>query len=188
MSRTSERVDRLLDRRDWRGARRVMDAELMKRPRDHWYLSRLSWMCAVRGRASEALRYSAAALRVAPGCPLALWDRAGALQEARRVKEAEMIYRRLIRRGVERLAHGECGEGLRVARGLIADCHYMLAVGALRRGETFAARRRIAACATIRKHRCSSIFSSVDMQHLATRIGVRFRCRCRGGGRPLAGT
>jgi hypothetical protein len=34
------------------------------------------------------------------------------------------VYRQLLSRGVERIAHGDCGEGRAWARGLMADCLY----------------------------------------------------------------
>ena len=37
------------------------------------------------------------------------------------------VYSLLVRRGVQRTAFGDCGEGLAWARGLIADCHYRMA-------------------------------------------------------------
>jgi len=44
-----------------------------------------------------------------------------------RGSEALKIYKWLASWGEETLAHGECGEGLRWARSLIADCHYRIA-------------------------------------------------------------
>jgi len=41
--------------------------------------------------------------------------------------EASAIYRRLLRRGVNAVAFGDCGEGVAWARGLLADCWYRLA-------------------------------------------------------------
>jgi hypothetical protein len=37
--------------------------------------------------------------------------------------EALRTYQVLVERGVEGLAHGDCGEGKAWARGLVADCH-----------------------------------------------------------------
>jgi len=51
---------------------------------------------------------------------------AGSLQALERHEEAIRIYRRIIAKGIDRVAYGECGEGKAWARGLIADCHYRL--------------------------------------------------------------
>jgi len=37
------------------------------------------------------------------------------------------VFSLLVRRGVQQIAFGDCGEGLAWARGLIADCHYRMA-------------------------------------------------------------
>jgi len=44
-----------------------------------------------------------------------------------RESEAVTLYRCLVSWGEEYLAYGECGEGIRAARSLIADCHYRIA-------------------------------------------------------------
>jgi hypothetical protein len=62
-----------------------------------------------------------------PNCPLALWDYAGALEMLNETDEALRVYQRLIRRGIAAIGHGDCGEGLAWARGLVADCHYRVA-------------------------------------------------------------
>jgi hypothetical protein len=59
---------------------------------------------------------------------LVLWDLAGALDAVGEKQVSIDICNRLIRRGIEGLAFGICGEGVVAARGLIADCHYMVAL------------------------------------------------------------
>ena len=67
------------------------------------------------------------ALQIAPYCPLAIWDYAGTLDMLGRRKKALSIYKWLISWGEDRIAHGECGEGIAFARSLIADCYYRIA-------------------------------------------------------------
>jgi tetratricopeptide (TPR) repeat protein len=57
---------------------------------------------------------------------MVLWEIAGALEMLDRQREAIAIYRRLVKRGVEKIAFGDCGEGMARARGLVADCLYRL--------------------------------------------------------------
>jgi hypothetical protein len=54
--------------------------------------------------------------------------------------DALTLYRRLIARGVDRVAHDECGEGVAWARGLIADAHYRSALSLSALGRRRAAR------------------------------------------------
>jgi tetratricopeptide (TPR) repeat protein len=66
------------------------------------------------------------ALALAPRCPLMLWGLAGTYHMLGEMDEAVVMYQRLIRRGAPRIATGRCGEGLRWARGMVADCWYRL--------------------------------------------------------------
>jgi hypothetical protein len=68
------------------------------------------------------------------------------------------VYRRILRRDVDSLAYGDCGEGLAWARGLIADCWYRIARCHLRSG-----RRRLSTTAfkthlKLRGPGCRSIY------------------------------
>ena len=166
----STQLEGLLDARRWARAERVLRAQLERRRGDHWLLSRLSWVCFMRGQQTDALRYSAAAVRSQPRCPLALWDRAGALLMARRQTEADAIYSGLIRRGVERVAFGTCGEGLARARGTIADCHYMRAYLAGHRGDHATARKHIRAHLGLRGRGSRGVVSLRDARALEKRV------------------
>jgi len=78
-------------------------------------------------RYRQALAFDQRAWRLAPHCPLVMWDYAGTLDMLGRKKEALVLFRRLLNRGEQRLAHGPCGEGVRWARSLMADCFYRIA-------------------------------------------------------------
>src|SRR5574339_804672 len=84
--------------------------QLEARPRHHWLLTRLSSVYYERRRYALALRYAEKAFDEAPACPLVLWDYAGALQMLGRHHEALDLYARIVTRGVNRIASGECGE------------------------------------------------------------------------------
>jgi len=78
---------------------------------DHWLLTRLGLTYYEEHNYKKALFYETQALRLAPKCPLVLWDYAGTLEMLGRDKEAIAIYRKLVKRGVDKIAYGECGEG-----------------------------------------------------------------------------
>ena len=67
-------------------------------------------------RYALALKYAEKAFAEVPSCPLVLWDYAGALQMLGRHNEALDLYARIVTRGVDRIANGECGEGRAWAR------------------------------------------------------------------------
>jgi tetratricopeptide (TPR) repeat protein len=104
-----------------------VQAQLRRSPNDHWLLTRLGLTYYEQRRYKQALRYELLALAEAPHCPLALWDYAGSLEMLDQTEAALKVYMRLVRRGIQRIAFGDCGEGLGWARGLIADCHYRMA-------------------------------------------------------------
>ncbi len=111
----------------WKQARRLIRVELRRTPQSHWLLTRLSLTYYEQFAYKRALRYSQEALRLAPRCPLVLWDHAGDLDMLGRKLEAIRTYQKLLRRGVRSIAYDECGEGLARSRGLVADSLYRLA-------------------------------------------------------------
>jgi tetratricopeptide (TPR) repeat protein len=126
MVTSGARIERLLASEDWTGARRHVRKALASAPENHWLWSRLALTYYEQRNYGEALKHDTRAVTLAPHCPLALWGLAGTYEMLGRTREASQLYRRLIRRGSHRLAGGRCGEGVRWARGLVADCWYRL--------------------------------------------------------------
>jgi tetratricopeptide (TPR) repeat protein len=120
-------IEKAIQAEDWLGARRTIEDALQRNPKDHWLLSRLALTYYEKQQYEQALYWEAMALQEAPYCPLAIWGYAGSLEMLGRSSEALALFRWLLSRGEEEIAHGECGEGIRWARSLIADCHYRIA-------------------------------------------------------------
>jgi hypothetical protein len=76
-----------------------------------------------------------------------------------RNKEAISIFRRLIRRGIDKIAYDECGEGKAWARGLIADCHYRIALCQRDLGRIKSAIKELDIHLGLRGLGCRSIYS-----------------------------
>jgi tetratricopeptide (TPR) repeat protein len=123
----SRAIEAAIKRKDWKGARRLIRADLRRNPDSHWLLTRLSLTYYEEYDYKRALVIGRQAYKLMPKCPLVLWDLAGTLSMLGRQQEAITIYRGLIRRGLESIAFGRCGEGKAWARGLVADCWYSLA-------------------------------------------------------------
>ena len=123
----SKEIEKLIAIEDWKAARKLIRAALRKEPDSHWLLTRLGLTYYEEQNYEKALFYDTQAMNLAPNCPLVLWDYAGTLDMLGRNKEAIAIYRKLIKRGVDKIAYGECGEGLAWARGVVADCLYRIA-------------------------------------------------------------
>jgi tetratricopeptide (TPR) repeat protein len=153
-----DEVEQLIAREDWAAAQRLLRSRLTREPGSHWLLARLSLTYYEQRQYQRALRYSARALEVAPRCPVVLWDHAGALQMLGRHAEAVSIYARLVRRDVDRLARGPCGEGRAKARGLIADCYFRASISLRALGRESASQRAFEEHLDMRGPGCRSIY------------------------------
>jgi tetratricopeptide (TPR) repeat protein len=123
----SRKIENLLRKEKWMEARRLIKTELRSQPADHWLLARLALTYYEQFDYGRALAIGQRAYKLAPHCPLVLWDLAGTFDMLERYREAGVIFRRIIQRGVQSIAFDDCGEGLGWARGLVADCWYRLA-------------------------------------------------------------
>lgn len=164
------RIEALIAREKWPEARRLIQGLLKDRPDDHFMLSRLALTHYEQRAYRKAIGLERRALLLAPQCPLALWGLAGTHHMLGHLDEASRIYRRLIRRGAQRIARGRCGEGIRDARRLIADCWFRL--GQVRELEGNPA----GAKAAYRKHLsarnpCGSIYSAADVRRRLKALG-----------------
>lgn len=147
--------------------------QLRREPHHHWVLTRLSSLFYERRRYSIARKYAEKAFAQVPTCPLVLWDYAGALQMLGRHGEALDLYARIVRRGVHRLATGECGEGRGWARGLIADSHYRASISLNALGNKEASLSAFEQCLDQRGPGCYSIYRREELSNprlVATRL------------------
>jgi len=119
-------ISELIDQEKWDAARRRIQAALAKDPGNHWLLDRLGLTYYEQLRYPDALCALQCAYERKPRCPLVLWDLAGTLDALGSPAEALRIYRGLRHRGVDSIAHDECGEGVRWAKSLLADCAFRI--------------------------------------------------------------
>jgi tetratricopeptide (TPR) repeat protein len=155
----SEAIEARIKANDWSGARRLIRTALRRDPNSHWLLARLGLTYYEERRYAYALRWSEKAMARAPRCPLVLWEYAGDLQQLGRHREALRIYARLVRRGAQSVGHGPCGEGLRWARGLVADALYRQAIGYIALGQRRRARTFLEKHLAMRGTSGASIYS-----------------------------
>jgi tetratricopeptide (TPR) repeat protein len=166
-------IESLIREGRWSEARKAITTELRIDPTSHWLITRLGLTYYEQRKYSRALTFAARALELAPRCPLALWDFAGALQMLDRDTEAIAIYQRLIRRGPLRIAKDPCGEGLARSRGLVADCHLRLSDSLRSIGEESGAERHFVKHLDMRGPGCQSIYPLKDITARRRRPGVK---------------
>jgi tetratricopeptide (TPR) repeat protein len=137
----SKEIEKLINAEEWRASRKKIRLALQNKPDDHWLLTRLSLTYYEERNYRRALSYNIKAMRQAPTCPLVLWDYAGTLSMLDRNKEAIAVFEKLVKRGIESIAYGKCGEGIAWARGLVADCLYRIGKCCEEMGQPKKARR-----------------------------------------------
>jgi tetratricopeptide (TPR) repeat protein len=150
---------RLYDEEKWVEARTVLFELINKEPDNHWLFSRLASTYYEERKYEKALEYSEKALHLKPHCPLVLWDYAGELDMLGRDEEAIIVYKKVIHRGVNRVAYEECGEGIRWARSLVNDCSYRLGLAYASIGDFHLAGKYIKRHIANRNRNCSSIYN-----------------------------
>ncbi len=128
-------IEAAMDREDWAAAQRLIARALQASPDDHWLIGQMSAALYEQRHYAEALTWARKALALAPHCPGALWDYAGALDMTRHERQAIKIWQKLLDRGVGDIADGECGEGKRWAESLLNDCRYRIGHAYLDLGE-----------------------------------------------------
>jgi tetratricopeptide (TPR) repeat protein len=121
-----KQIEFAIGREDWKQARKLIRMWLRRSPNSHWLLTRMGLTYYEQRQYRRALGYERRAMRIAPRCPLVMWDYAGTLDMLGRKKEALALFRRLLNRGEKALADGPCGEGRKWARALMADCLYRI--------------------------------------------------------------
>ena len=157
--KVSEEITALLDSESWVEARKLIKKELIKDTHNHWLLIRLSLTFYEEKKYQKALEVGEKALDLAPKCPLVRWNVAGALQMVGRGEEAIRIWKALLRRSVNSLAFGKCGEGLEWARSLQNDCRYRIANEYRQQGKIRLAERYFLQYLDYRKRRVRSVYS-----------------------------
>jgi tetratricopeptide (TPR) repeat protein len=127
-----KRIETLIAAEEWKKAQKVLEKQLDKEPDSHWLWSRLSCVKYEQRDYQEALDAAQRALAIVPDCPLALRDRANALDMLGRTKEAGRVYSRLLRRGFQDIKEPdedaeECWEGEQWTWALVVDCIFRIA-------------------------------------------------------------
>ena len=109
----------------WADARKLLEAELVREPENHWLLTQLGVTYHEERRYHEALEQFLAAGRIMPDCPLVLWNQAGALDALRKHDKAIKVYSRLLECKIQPKVD-PCWESADWGAALKADCVYRL--------------------------------------------------------------
>ena len=125
---TVQLIEDYIRQEQWKKARSLILKALKTDKNDHWLLSRLATTYYEEGKYEKAMELEEQARRLAPHCPLVLWGYANVLDMLGHEAKAIRIWKQLLAKGEEKIAYGECGEGIRWARSLLNDCIYRIAL------------------------------------------------------------
>ncbi len=127
MSRNTlnNKVNLLFRQGKWAKARKLLEEEREKEPRDHWVVTQLGVTFYEEHRYQESLELFLASLQIVPDCPLTLWNAAGALDSLGRHSKAVLIYTWLLKADASP-RKDPCWESDHWADVLKTDCVYRL--------------------------------------------------------------
>jgi len=155
----SKLINKLFKEEKWLEAREFLLEWLKENPDSHWLLTRIATTYYQENKYDIALKYVEQALKIAPQCPLVLWNYAETLYMVDKYVDAANVCNKLIRRGVKNIAYGDCGEGLRWARSLINDCRYGLSLSYASLGKFNMAQKYIKKHIANRNHNTPSVYN-----------------------------
>ena len=175
MSQLSDKIDRLFAERKWKAARALIEKAIAKRgdAPGHWLLARLATTHYEERKYSKALELIEEARKLAPRCPLVLWDYSGILLALGRTREAIEVCLSLLKRGPLAIARDECGEGEKWAVSLLTDCLFRVGVCLKLEHEWDKARQFFAGYVDVVDAGAASIYLGMDLYKHLTEMPPR---------------
>lgn len=119
-------IQKLMGKDDYVGARKILQKELKKNPNDTFFLGELSNTYYEQFKYKKAFEIIKKAIKLNPDEPLVMWHYAGSLASLDRSEEAIKVFKRIIRKGVEKIAYIDTWEGPIWAKSLIIDCIFRI--------------------------------------------------------------
>ena len=174
MKRTlSESINHYFQTEEYGKARALLIPKLRKAPKDHWLLTRIGTTYHEERNYKKALKYSEKAFKLEPHCPLVVWDYAGTLDMLAESEKAITLWKGLVARGIEGIAHGECGEGIRWAKSLLNDCYYRIGSGYFRLNNKEEAVKFIKKHLSLRQRGIPSTYSIKEVRRRLLKITIQ---------------
>ncbi|TQF09021.1 tetratricopeptide repeat protein [Myxococcus llanfairpwllgwyngyllgogerychwyrndrobwllllantysiliogogogochensis] len=171
--RISKRIDQLISAEKWVELEGVISKALVAAPDDHWLHVRRADAWYEQRRYRKAATLYRKVLELMPGCPLGRWGLASAELALGAHPEARKLFQSLAREKPEVMGTRVCGEGVRWARGVVADANFRLGQLAEREGSKVVARRRYRTYLRTMERPALSIESRKGAQERLSALGVR---------------
>jgi len=127
MASFSDKINGLFAKEEWAKARPLLEAELLKRPDDHWVLTQLGVTFYEQRHYEESLKMFLKSKEIVPDCPLTLWNLAGAFDALGKHADAINLYTWIVE--CTKSPEGDpCWESKQWADALKTDSVYRLGV------------------------------------------------------------
>jgi tetratricopeptide (TPR) repeat protein len=127
MASFSDKINGLFAKEEWAKARPLLEAELLKRPDDHWVLTQLGVTFYEQRHYEESLKLFLKSKEIVPDCPLTLWNLAGAFDALGKHADAINLYTWIVE--CTKSPEGDpCWESKQWADALKTDSVYRLGV------------------------------------------------------------
>jgi tetratricopeptide (TPR) repeat protein len=172
----NDKLDYYFRTENWKKARESIYFELLRKPQDHWLMTRLSMTYYEEYDYKNSLKISTEAFKIAPNCPLVLWDYAAALQMNKMGKDALIIWKKIITKGEYKIANDECGEGLKWARSLINDCRFRIGMYYVHEKKIKLGYRYLLQHLKVRKLRMGSIYNLKMIKKQILKLESEINC------------
>lgn len=175
--RISKRIDALFSSQQWSELDQLISESLQGTSDDHWLHVRRADAWYAQGKHARAARLYQKVLESMPRCPLGRWGLANTLMARGDADDARKLFASLARQKPEVMGTGECGEGVRWARGLVADANFRLGQLEEQAGAKPAARRRYQAYLRLLQLPALSLESRREANTRLRALGVRGQAR-----------
>lgn len=175
--RISKRIDALFSSQQWSELDQLISESLQGTSDDHWLHVRRADAWYAQGKHARAARHYQKVLESTPRCPLGRWGLANTLMARGDADDARKLFLSLARQNPEVMGTGECGEGVRWARGLVADANFRLGQLEEAAGAKAAARRRYQAYLRILQQPALSLESRRDANARLRALSLKGQAR-----------
>jgi len=169
---TVTKIEKLLAAKKWKQARALIQEELVSEPGDHWLWMHLGLTYYEEKNYDKAVECSKRAVELKPGCALALWHFAGSLDMAGKEQSALAIWTILLDMDLEKVANGECGEGMDWALQLVNDVHCRMGRYFQRKGREELAQVSFEKYLHNREHGVGSIYDAAPIRKQLARTAA----------------
>jgi tetratricopeptide (TPR) repeat protein len=116
-----EKIKRFLNGKNWAKAQPLLKIEIKKNPCDFWLHTRLAETFYELDKYEKAYEVIKKARKLAPDKPLFMWYYGCILSAVGRKREAISVFKRILRKGEQRIAFRDTTAGIRWARWLMNE-------------------------------------------------------------------